>query len=284
MYSSSIRFNMLGRLAALALLAVPMAGRAAPTPLPEAQIRAYAQSDQLRSAGTATFTGCAPTPEFAVGWIGACGDVRASAAYGGGKAAVTVDGSFSHDENSGKAVGIGGWAMVEFYVVVDGPCLSDGDGGCLGVPVITSASGSAYAVGTMATATFRAPGGGFDACDGYVTSSDGIELANCGDRPGSFGGNISGHLQPGTVGAVHMDVTAGGGNYAYTKSASFFATVDPMIVIDPTFQYRDLYTLRVSPGGDTVPGPGPGHTVPVPGSLALVGLGLLSGLATRRRR
>jgi dTDP-4-amino-4,6-dideoxygalactose transaminase len=70
-----------------------------------------------------------------------------------------------------------------------------------------------------------------------------------------------------------MSAVGGGRNFVYT-SATYFATVDPMVVIDPTFADIGLYTITISPE--------PVGQVPEPATFVLLGAGLIVLLGKSR--
>jgi hypothetical protein len=138
----------------------------------------------------------------------------------------------------------------------------------------------------------------------FVNSTDNIQelaasyvcspLQNIGDNmcgamtvSGGFG------ISPGVVYTVSMDVSLhadsnyyGNGGQWWTGTA--MAYVDPSIYIDPSFANAGAYQIIVSEGVGNPPptfGDPASTSVPEPGSLAVVGVGLVGlGLLTRRGR
>ena len=140
------------------------------------------------------------------------------------------------------------------------------------VPVIYSATGTTSATGGYATVSFA----------GYSTSS----LIACSPstsclagEPSSFSGSVDGTVYSNTVGdSFGLNLYGqSGGNFG--GPGSWSATVDPMVEIDPTFLANNPgYSLLIDPNP---PGTSP---APEPGSLLLLGTGMISLAGVVRRR
>ena len=137
------------------------------------------------------------------------------------------------------------------------------------VPVIYSATGTASATGGYATVGFA----------GYYTSSliACSPSAMCSGEPSSFSGTLDGYVYS-NFGADFGLSLSGQSAGNLSGPGNWSATVDPSVVIDPTFLADNpAYSLIIDPNPVTSP-------TPEPGTLALFGSGLfvLAGAVRRR--
>jgi hypothetical protein len=109
-----------------------------------------------------------------------------------------------------------------------------------------------------------------------IVQGPGVSMeGSAGGVPGSFNLNSSSNFQTDTIYSVHM--TAEG---AATRTASFFANVDPVFTIDPSLANADQYSFLFSDGVGNSP-----SAVPEPSTWAMMILGFAGvGFMAYRRR
>jgi hypothetical protein len=136
------------------------------------------------------------------------------------------------------------------------------------VPVDISGNGSASSTcvnvnecGIYGTASLDTPFGDATACSSNLVAGDGGcsvgTPTNIEKNPFSL--TLSGDITPGTI--YEVDVTAGGTSASFAGS-SFTASMDPQVVIAPSFADANDFTLEFSPN--------PPSTVPEPSSISLL--------------
>jgi hypothetical protein len=185
-----------------------------------------------------------------------------TASYLNGVAAITA---------SGSSTGAAGSSPPQLYSQVEVSISFEvvGPESYVSVPVIYSATGTTSATDGYATVGFA----------GYSTSSLIACSPSCAGEPSSFSGSIDGTVYSNTVGDT-FDLNLygqSGGNFS--GPGSWSATVDPMVEIDPTF-------LADNPGYSLIIDANPPGTssAPEPGSLLLLGTGMISLAGVVRRR
>lgn len=230
-------------LAVAAALAVPSASYADGIPAAVIEVTAVGGTPIL-TAGTVTGTACN-------GSLG-CETSTMTVSYAGGSAAASGSGSAS-GENPANS---GGTGVVTYYFSVDcsiATCPSEL------VPLIFTGSGSTSASGpdTEALGQFYTPGGALYAC-----SATGYAVGVCGSEPSSFSGSVDYNAVQG--GLYDIEIIASGSSSLGT--ASWTASVDPMIEIDPNFADASDFSLEFSPNPPSVP---------EPSTFLLLGTGLL---------
>lgn len=180
----------------------------------------------------------------------------ASGSYSVGAGSVSADGS-----NQGSAPpDAGAVGVVTFSVDVIGlPGVN--------VPLDITATGSTFASGSaFAQAIVENVSTGtnlFFACSGIV-SPKGCAFTGI---PSSFSGTKTKFVMSDTP--FSLKLVAVGSTFD-NQPGIFFASVDPMITIDPSFAQANQFSLVFSPNSSG------GGAVPEPGSLELLGTGLLS--------
>ena len=196
--------------------------------------------------------------------------------YEGGTATATIYTSYADGTPtiSGSGTTSGGsnvpdlTAMTEFayyFEVV-------GTGSDLEVPVIIFADGTTSVAGAGYANVTTTVGGDISSSSTLYACSN-VGGAAC-TNPSSFSGTIDAEVSPNEGGyyAPYVEITANGQGYQ-TSSWSF--TADPSIEIDPSFADAADYSIIFS-ADDAAPGGPPGTTVPEPGSLAMLGIGLVA--------
>lgn len=213
----------------------------------------------LAAGGTTIFTpGTVSGNAVNSGFEGGSEFSTASASYADGNGAVSGHGYSSGGADSAVSRGIAG---VEIYFEVVGSAP-----GVTTVPLIFSATAATTASSgaggdASATAGFDLSGYFADtACDGYDCDS----LL----YPSSFNGSVTEDLYPNVVYApsIYAEGSAGLGN------GTWFASLDPMIEIAPSFTDASDFTLEFSPNPPISPISG----VPEPSSLLMFGTALLA--------
>jgi PEP-CTERM motif len=172
-----------------------------------------------------------------------------------GSAVVNADGSGSATVVSATNQEFAnvGWGL-QYFFAVEGTINES-------VPLQFSATfstgGSADAIADVAGV-----GGNVLGLNQYACTS--INQGSCGTYPPDFTGTIDFSVASNTVYEIVTEADAG----AVNGSAS--ASVDPMMIIDPSFPDAGLFTIVYGPGFSPATGP----VLPEPGSLLLLGSGL----------
>jgi PEP-CTERM motif len=133
------------------------------------------------------------------------------------------------------------------------------------VPIIVTGSGSEGGTSTGVDANFNS----LDAA--LQVSGPGVSVLNYFPQggPGSFTLNNTSSYQANQSYQIQM-IAEGAANAGYGGSASFFANVDPVFKIDPTFANANEYSLLFSPGvGNSV------SPVPLPSTWGMMLMGLI---------
>jgi hypothetical protein len=166
----------------------------------------------------------------------------------------TASGSASNG-TSGNPVGV---LNVTYNFVVQGPSGA--------VPITVTGSGSEGGTSTGVDANFNS----LDAA--LQVSGPGVSLLNYfpNGQPGSFTLNNTSNYQANQSYQIQM-IAEGGANAGFGGSASFFANVDPVFTINPTFANASEYSLVFSPGvGNSL------SVVPLPSTWGMMLMGLVS--------
>jgi PEP-CTERM motif len=236
---------VVGLLAGMAILLLPLVSEGNALPL-----ASFTYFCPGAGASNATQPGSA-TCDFSQG----SGQVITTAdLMAGAKASASSTTSFAMD----------GTATILYWAEVVGPSN-------VTVPLLISSFGSASASGTgSAGAALFFPGGNVvGAC------ADPSFPSNCKGAPTSW----NTILPFSVLSDVQFNISETADAGAVDPSGSASATVDPTIVIDPSFatgsQFSLLFSSNISP---------PNAVVPEPGTLTLVALGVGGGSLARRRR
>lgn len=237
-----------------AVVVVPAGSYAATLPAAIFSVNA-AGGTGILTAGTVSGTGSNG------GSTGGSESSTATASYGSDGAAVSGSGSTSGGTSTADSSAN---ATVTYYLEVI-PIGSVSEP----VPLIFSATGLTSASGPNAEALayFETPGGGLYAC-----SATGGAVGTCGAEPSSYSSSIDYSVSPN----VPYDVEVLASGSSSLGSGSWSASVDPQVVIDPTFADAADFTLEFSPV----------TTTPLPVALPLFGAGLsvIGLLGWRRKR
>jgi hypothetical protein len=203
--------------------------------------------------GSLDGTGCTTGPE------GGCEDSHTTLTYQDGQVTATISGSTSGGPATANAYSAAN-ATIFFYV--EGP-------GAFGksVPLdFTAASmgaGAPMASGVNAIADVQVDwsGGEFTACAG-----SGPSAASCKGQGSSFSGTQKGFGEIGVLNDYGVSVTGSAGGLG---SGQYSATLDPKIIVDPSFPDASAYSIVFSPnvGGSA------GSAVPEPSTWAMMIVG-----------
>ncbi len=266
---SNGKYGFIARIAGpgLVLAALFALALALPTASYADGLTVYPAAVEVMAAGGTTITAVG-TVTGNLSFLGAGGGTAfstATASYADGSGVVSGNGSSTGGTNSPVS---SGYADVEIYFELVGSAP-----GVTTVPIIftsnaTTSASSGTGGDASATAGFGLYGYFDDvACSGYDCNSS-ID-------PSSFAGTNSADLYPNVVVydlSIYVKGSAGLGNGTWS------ATLDPMIEIDPSFADASDFTLEVSPN------PAGTSPAPEPGSLLLLGTGMivLAGMVRRR--
>jgi hypothetical protein len=186
-------------------------------------------------------------------------------AYSDGDASIT--GSGNNGVNGGGESGSVGHASITYYYMVTGSKSEQ-------VPIFITASGAASAT---------SPFNGTAEAQAVLESAAGILCAttvnggNCGD-PGSLAFSnspLSFDATPGTLYSIVVEIGGQADSEAGEGEATWSASVDPQVEIDPSFADASDFTVNFSPS-----------PVPEPNSVGLIGtaLALLGASRWLKRR
>ncbi|MGC1106261.1 MAG: PEP-CTERM sorting domain-containing protein [Candidatus Acidiferrales bacterium] len=204
-----------------------------------------------------TLTGSVSDSTYGTSW-----SATLTMTYGPDLAAVSTSGSLAGGGTVDEGLQDSGEVVFAFAVV--GPA-------GVQVPLIATAFGQAQGGGgDWGEAGFHIVGTSvlFAAC------SDPSAPSACSSYPNAFGGSEDFSAVAGCC--YYVVVSAEGGGGITGPSGTWFASVDPMITINPSFADASEFSLEFSAGPMT-------STTPEPGTFLLLGSGLL-GLAPLIRR
>ncbi|HZZ24406.1 MAG TPA: PEP-CTERM sorting domain-containing protein [Roseiarcus sp.] len=217
--------------------------------------------------GSLDGTGCT------LGAEGGCQDSHTTLTYQDGQVTAMISGSTSGGPATANADSV---ASATIFFLVEGPGASSKS-----VPLdFTAASvgaGAPMASGLNAIADVQVDwsGGQFTACAG-----SGPSVASCKGQGTSFSGTQKGFGNIGVLNDYEVIVT---GNAGGLGSGQYSATLDPKIIVDPSFPDASAYSIVFSPnvGGSA------GSAVPEPSTWAMMvlgfaGLGYVGWRASRR--
>jgi hypothetical protein len=245
--------------AVVVALTAPCASRA--DDLPAASIVAvmqtispYPAGPVLDGPGTLTDTLINP------GYAGGTSTATTYASYAGGTGTITGNGTTSGGAN---VPGINPMVELSFSFEVVGPQSG------VEVPIIVTGSGSTSVSGKGFANDSMVVGGGVFNSSGNLEACSEAGLAAC-TNPASFSGTIDADVYSNdTTDTVEMSANAEG----YETSTWSFSD-DPSVEIDPSFTNPDDEYSIIFSADDAAPPPG--TTAPEPGSLAMVGIGLVA--------